>query len=264
MRFFGIDKEKYSPSVKLRAFGRRTLNKLAMSSEQEINVQSMHSLDKIVRLCFSPETKTSEVEETIYLLIQAISEGRLYAFHLEGLIDAFVQAYPELVLERTFRENAEDRFLRYRIFRDRVGRDESPLNSVPFERLKSWTRGNDNRILRILGALTIYVTPKNTTKSDERLPPVVIHPHALALLYVANDKKKVVDILFDNSRPSSYSGSLAKILEDRLRAFTELLEHPSPEVRDRVKSLIPAFEQSIAKNSRIEAERASREEQRFE
>tara|TARA_Y100001001_G_scaffold161486_1_gene185978 strand:+ start:296 stop:4120 length:3825 start_codon:yes stop_codon:yes gene_type:complete len=264
MRFFAIEKRKYVPSPEIRAFGRSTLNELAKSREKEINVQSMHSLDKIIGLCFSPETKTTEVEETIDLFIQAFSERRLYTFHFEDVIDAFIHAYPELVLNRIFQENQEDISLRYDLFRDRVGRHESALNSVPCKRLKSWCGGDDNRILEVLGALTVYVPQKTISKPKEGRSPVVIHPNALALLDAANDKGKVVDALYNRSRPTSYSGSLAQILEGRLRAFTELLKHPSPEVRDRVKSLIPAFEQSIAKNSRIEAERASREEQRFE
>ena len=58
--------------------------------------------------------------------------------------------------------------------------------------------------------------------------------------------------------------SLAEILEVRSKAFADLLNHHSGEVREFAKIKLALIEKSVRKNREKEAEENNRLEQRFE
>jgi hypothetical protein len=93
---------------------------------------------------------------------------------------------------------------------------------------------------------------------------IKLSSHIKALLEIADNKVELVEIIFSRTSPTTWSGSRAKILENRSKAFAELLNHPSYEVRDLVKAKLVLFEEAIQREKAERAERDSEREQRFE
>lgn len=74
----------------------------------------------------------------------------------------------------------------------------------------------------------------------------------------------MIETIFLRTWPSAWSGSLAEILEVRSKAFAELLDHDSLEVRETAKVKLVKIENSAREKRKEEAEESNRYEQRFE
>ena len=115
-----------------------------------------------------------------------------------------------------------------------------------------------------MAAISVYSSADTEENLSDNPQRVVLSTHAKALLDIAEDKLGVAEVFFKRTRPDSYPGSLAKILEVRSKAFAELLDHSSHDVREFAKAKLVLIEQSVRQRREQEAEENSRREQRFE
>ena len=264
MRFLTDKDSDYMPNEALRSVGRETILKLLSMYRDEINWNRLDWIDQVADKCLSDSAPDNEIGEIVGLLCEGIESSRLHSFKLEKIIAALVENFPEVVLNRVFTGDAKEQLLVHSLFRDSTFRSESLLNLVPMNRLIRWCNGNQDRIQKIATAVSSYSCVDKEKSPLDNPKQVILSSHIKALLEVAENKIGIVETIFDSVWPDVGSGSPAEILEVRSKAFAELLNHHSPEVREFAKIKLTLIEKAVQKNREQEAEENSWREQRFE
>lgn len=81
-----------------------------------------------------------------------------------------------------------------------------------------------------------------------------------ALLEAVEDKQVIINAIFSGIQPTSWSDSLANIMEIRARAIAELLEHTLPEIRDLATRKLESVAHVLRQELEWEAAEHSRRE----
>jgi hypothetical protein len=264
MRFSIDPNNDYVPSEALRSVGREAIRKLLSMDREDINRHRQHGLDHVLSECLSITAPENEVLKIVRLLCEGVENFRLYGFELTELVKTLVVNFPELILNCVFTGNKKEAQLIHDLFQGRNSRHSPLLNQVPVERLVKWCNGNQDRIIKVAGAVSSYSSVDKKKTSLDNQKQVKLSDHIKALLEIAENPIDIVEIIFKNIWPGGWSGSLANILEVRSKAFAELLEHPSDELREFAKEKIGEIKKSVHQNREQEAERNSQHEQRFE
>ncbi|WP_223191913.1 hypothetical protein [Pseudoalteromonas piscicida] len=264
MRFFTEKNSNYSPSNGLKSVGRLAISKLISMHRDEINRQQSHGMDRVMEECFSEPATEKEIRDIVNLLCDGLETYRLYGFELENIIAHLVKTYPEFVLDRVYIDSENSVLLMHLLFEDRGNRSSSPLNLAPIERVLGWCNGNQDKIQKVAGAVSAYTSLDKESQTLDNPKKVALSKHITSLLDAAEDKVALVETIFSRSRPSSYSGSLADILEVRKKAFAELLNHDSPGVQKIAKVKLSLLDRSIRENRNHESDEYNQREQRFE
>ncbi|MFQ1781548.1 hypothetical protein ACK377_02820 [Aeromonas veronii] len=264
MRFFNEKGSNYSPSDDLRTVGRQAILKMLSMQRDEISRQLLHRIDRVIEACLSDSAPENEIRDIINLLCDGVEAHRLYGFELETVIACLVKNHPELVLDRVLIDSENSERLIYLLFKDRVNGSSSPLNLTPIDRVLSWCNGNQDRIHKVAGAVSAYTSLDKESQPLDNPKKVILSHHITSLLDVAENKVAIVETIFSRSFPCGWSGSLSDILEVRSEAFSELLTHMSPEVREVAKTKLSLLNRAIRENRESEAEEYNRREQRFE
>ncbi|CAK8722554.1 ATP-binding protein [Candidatus Electrothrix laxa] len=266
MRFFiDIDRD-YVPSEVIRSVGRKAILELLLMHRENIGKHQWSGLDRVIAECLSSTAPENEIREIVRVLCDENKNLRPYGFDLTSITEKLIMNFPELVLNRVVTGNKKEDLLVDVLFKDRVLHYESLLNQASVDRLVKWCNGNQDRIMKVAAA----VSPYSSTDKDKDKDPfdhpkkVKLSEHIKALLEVAENPIDIVEIIFKNTWPGDWSGSLANILEVRSRAFAEFLEHPSDELREFAKEKLGEIKKSVHQNREQEAERNSQHEQRFE
>lgn len=272
MRFF-IDKDSnYAPNDNLRAVGRESILKIFSLHSDEIKGRLPHGIDRVISVCLSEPIPDNEIHTLVELICVGVEGYRLNISEIEKFTDHLVKKFSKYFLDRVFKDNETNEYLSYSLFKPRSSRKNSVLNTVPIEQLIKWCGSNQNKIQDLAKSVSAYAYLKteNTKSSyifsinDEYSSTIELSSHILSLLEVADDKAAIVETIFHGTFPSSWSGSLADILEIRSKAFSKLLDHDSSEVREVARINLALLQDSISRNRQREAERDMREEQRFE
>ncbi|HEY8933757.1 MAG TPA: hypothetical protein VIM65_00990, partial [Cyclobacteriaceae bacterium] len=264
MRFFIDSKNGYIPSDDLRAVGRKAITKLLSMHRDDINANGTHGLDRVAEVCFSATLDNEEIENIVGLLCDGIDTYRLYNFDMAHIIAAVIKNFPEALLNNVFSGGDRERHLTYLLFRDRASGSNTNLNIIPIARLANWCRDDENKIQSAAKAVSAYSSSCAEGEELGESKGTVLTEHIKTLLDLSKDKVGIVDILFNNTWPSSWSGSRAAILDKRCKAFAELLNYPSADVRIHAKTKLELLDASILKERQHEADMNRRYEQRFE
>lgn len=264
MRFFTEQDSDYAPSDTLRSVGRQAILRLLSMRRDEISRRQLHGFDRVIKECLSESVTENEICEIISMLCKGVASFRLYAFELENIIDQLVKNYPEKFLSKVFEDSANSEQLMHMLFKDRLNLSSSPLNLAPVERVMKWCDGSQEKIQKVAAAVSAYTSIDKELQLMESPKEVTLSSHIKSLLEDAKDKSAIVETIFARTFPTGWSGSLAEILEVRTNAFSELINHTSPEVQKIARVKLALLNQSIRQNRDQEAEEHTRREQRFE
>lgn len=264
VRFHLGKNSDYAPSAGLLSVGRRAIRNLLSRNRDQLDLSRVRGSEHVFDLCLSPAAPHGEVREIVQLLCDGVDTFRFYSFDLGMLITILSKNFPEILLDNVFSGDNREVRLIHHLFRDRLSRTSPSLNNAQVDRLLAWCRGDQDRIVRVAGAVCAYSTAETGGSLLEHPRRVVLSEHIKALLWAARNKQDIVEAMFSAVYPSSWSGSLANIIKIRAGAFAELLKHPLPEVRDLATKKFEQLEQAVRREREREALEYSRREQRFE
>ncbi|MBT0964202.1 hypothetical protein [Denitromonas iodatirespirans] len=263
MRFFGraiqhpIDED-------LCATIRETIRKLLAEHESSVKRAPGREFDEVLVLGLGAEAPVGEVGEIIEMVCEGVEAYRLYAFDLSHVIAVLIKNHLEIFLSALFERGNGRLGVAASLFKERVGLEVVSLNGAPLDRVVAWCGDNQERIQKVAGAMNSFVVRDPTEPSGDQPNGVVLSEHIKSLLAVAKDKKAVVEAIYEDISPCSWSGSRAKVMEIRTEAFRELLNHPHDDVQAQVRTKLPKLEQAIHFEQEREAAEHNQREQRFE
>lgn len=264
MRFFADKNCDYMPSETLRSVGRQAILKLLLMNRDNISRYRPHGIDLVAKECLSGSAPENEIQEIIRVLCEGIGSFRLYRFQVEEIINTLVKNFPEIVLNRVFIDNEKFEQLSHCLFRDQIGCSESLLNIAPVDRVTQWCNGDEYKIQKVAAAVSSYSSVDKEAYPMDNPKQVVLSSHIKSLLEISKNKADIVETIFSRTWPGGWSGSLAEILKVRSKAFAELLNHHSPNVRELAKIKLSLIDKSVRDNREREAEEHTRREQKFE
>lgn len=263
MRSLMNKNEGYKPSERLKLIGRRMIIKTFEMERSDFNRIKNYDFDRFIKICLSEPVPENEIAEIVDVFCSRVESGRLYGFELQSFTSLLTEQYPECVFDRVYK-NVEDNHLPYLLFRENLDHPASIVNSIQFDRLEKWCNGNIEKIKLVVSALTVF-EPKQ--KESSRLNdghPRVLSKHVKKFLDVSNKKIEIVEHVYKNISPESWSESRASVLESRSKAFSELLEYPDSKVNQFVLQKLEELQKSIRSEREYEASRNTEYEQRFE
>ena len=263
-RFSNVANQDYQPNEGLRAVGRATVRKLLVEHNSAIQRAPEHELDEILAVCLNAAAPTDEVREIIEIMCEGIETYRLYAFDLNHVIAALARNHPEMLLQAVFEGGEDKQHLASSLFRDHIGSRNASLNEAPLERVIAWCGADQERIQKVACAVNSYTACELAESSEDHPKRMVLSDHIKALFAAATDKHAMLETIFEDISPSSWSGSRANIMAIRSIAFEELLDYPNAEVQAWVRTKLAILKQKIQTEQDREAAEHNRREQRFE
>lgn len=264
MRFFAEKKGNYVPSKELLSVGRKAIRNLLSCERESSNLGCIRKTKHVVHQCLSAYAPEQEIKEIVKLLCDGVFAFRFSSFHINTILTTLTNNHPEIVLNEIFTGGEREHRLILQLFRERLGHSSLPFRNASANRLIAWCQGDQDRIARVATAVCTYSSTETDKGSLEHPKRVVLSEPIKALLEAAVDKKNIINTIFSRIQPTSWSGSRADIMEIRAKAFAELLEHPSSEVRDLAARKLELVEQFVRQDREQEAAEHSQREQRFE
>lgn len=263
MRFYNIGSE-YLPSNAVMDFAFSAIYKFILWYENQGGFHEFHHIERVVRTCFSSGVSPNDASELISFICEKLEGYKISRYQISTIIDCLIQFFPEKILDRVFTKSKNSKMLAYAMFSDSVGHDMSSLNLIPLSCLAKWCGGEQDKFKMLVEVVSCYASVEKNNQPYEEVRRVKLSEQIKFLLEFSQDRSAIVDVLCSKIYPDSCSGSLADIMEFRAKAFAELRNHPSAEVRNLATSKIPAIEQLIHDERAREAERYGQREQRFE
>jgi hypothetical protein len=265
MRFFINKDSDYRPNDTILSAGRRVIKLLIATNRNEDQPLQSHSFDRMCSYCLGNDAPISEVSEIVELVFDGIESYRLYSFELGDILSHLVRNFPELVLGGIFVGGESEELRSHMVFRDRsLGQQKASLNEASIERLLAWCGEDQEKVNKLSELVCPFTAVEGGGVTMENPSKVKISDHMMTILNAVDNKINVVETVFGRIWPSSWSGSLADILEVRVCALEELSEYPSPEVQRIVTEKLKTVRKDILECRAREADENNRREQRFE
>jgi hypothetical protein len=211
-----------------------------------------YNLGEIVNACFEGIDAESDASVVCHHLAEAFSGDYTYVRDYPHLLASLLRTQPMIALDAFFGERPAKYDLgviwRYRLHR------ENPVDNVPVETLVTWAQLDPSfRFPRLALVITHF------TEGDGTTAPIWT-PTALEILRRAPDRVAVLRSYSLYFEPTSWSGSVAAILERRRILVREFLSDANPQI------VAWAQEQDTRLDRLAQQERLSerREDERFE
>ncbi len=242
---------EYVPSEALRSAGRKYIRQLLLMERERPFAQSR--VKEVVDKCLAESAPLDEIQSILDCLCKR-AESAVGDINSKYIFRALLLNFPEVVLDQIFETSEGRSLLRswYYWFKQ-----DFPFNFVSAGRLVRWCDGDQKRIRRIASMVSVY------SRSPNQPEEIQLSAHIRALLEVAEEKGEIIEIMAA-AFASSVQVPIVEVLEQRYRAFAELLEHSSLEVQEAVKSKLPHLKNDIRHAKELEADMSKKDEQRFE
>lgn len=254
-------------SNELYAIGKQIIVKLLPLPRNWFQIRNFGTkqLNCFIKAYLPESAAENEVRNIIDVLCEGIETSRLIIDEfIQDTLTYLVEHYTEYVLNRVCLISKNSEQLANLFSTISFDRNLSPLNSLSIERVLHWCNGDQHRVQSVAKAVSVYTYLDTMTQTSEKSEKIILSPHILCLLDVAEDKAAIVKIIFKNTY---FYGSLrlrAYILEERSKAVAELLNHPSFEVQKITRDKLIELGEKIKYERELEAKENSQREQKFE
>lgn len=247
MHFFSLHGDGRVVAPELISCGREILMQYEFSHK---NNHYEYEIAEVLKVCLAEVDDDNFAQEMCNRFYSAISDDRIYSHDCPRVMVAFFAASPIIALATFIRQdNAE-----IIGFADWLELSSShPLESVPLNTLLDWANQEPKTRFPALAS----ATPLFTNRHDQ---PTKLSPLALSLINAAPDKGAILDCWQHRLSPTSWSGSLAVMLDERRAALAPLMNHPEPVVALRARE----WSQDLIREAEQERLRERKRDERFE
>jgi hypothetical protein len=252
MRFHTPKEESSKYSRSLIAVAREVLSMYSFPGERGRHNNLDYGLAQIARICLNGHEGFNAATEICQHLAEAIIDNRIYAFDYPDLLNRLARTQPFVFLDVFLGNDGIKDYHRRRMFADDFERRNNPLNQISDDDLISWC-DNDPEDHYPLIASAIQAFSESAETSRLAWKPIVY-----SILENAPVLGVVLEQLADAIRPTSWSGSLADILQKRSVLFQSFYQHDNAEIRAWARGQYSALQETINREREWE-ERHNRE-----
>jgi len=255
MQFHSDQSKKKEHPPELIDAGRELLSFPDFSVSDSTYDYDLHS---VANVCLRAESGMAAAKALCEQIKEGLSNYTFRAYNHEELLQSIFELQPRIALDVFFgsvptTDSSDlasvefDRFLRHR---------NNPLDKVPIEEVLRWCEEKPAERYPTISRSVSFGTGSD---GGVRWTPL-----AMEMLKRAPDALIVLKLFVGNFRPRSWSGSLATIIESRLGLLDHLGELNNPSLEEYAKEIRPKLEFEIAETRRLEDERDSARDERFE
>ena len=217
-----------------------------------------YKLRTIVNACLQGADGSAAAKALCEQIKQGLSDGTFDAYNFGQLLKSIFEHQPRIALDVFFgsepRTDSSD--LDLADF-DRIRHHQrNPLDGVPIEELLRWC---DERPAVRYPAISRVVSYETASEGGVEWTPL-----AIEMLKRAPDSLAVLKTFVSRFRPTSWSGSRAAIIETRLGLLDRLGELNNASLEDHIAEARPKLVEEIAQWRKMEDERDSARDERFE
>lgn len=250
MRFH---KEKVDVAVhsqKLISVSREVLLQYSYEKDQHDHLD--YQLEQIADVSMRGQEGVQSAKDLCQSLVNGFQEYRIYSFYYPRLLGRLARIQPYIFLDAFI---GRDEYIFRRMMFDDLERADSPVNQIPEKILIDWCEQDpEARYPLIVASMQMYSKSKDSKG-------LRWHPILPTIFEKSPNIQAVLSQLEREIYPTSWSGSRADAMAKRFSLFTQLFEHPIPEIRDWAAAQNQKLELAV----KVERERELTENQeRFE
>ncbi len=258
MRFLRTKEKSSSPSGALLAVARAMLSMYSFDKKPGRATTLDYKLAQIANICLKGEESVDTARKICQNLLEAIISNRVYTFNYPDLLNSLARIQPVVFLDIFLGSDQLQDFHRKRMFTYDFSPGGNPLDQITDDVLLSWCDDDpEARYPRASSAIDIFSESADTEE-------LVWKPIAYSIFERAPDLQAVLEHLVDRISPTSWSGSLADILEKRSSLFQSLFQHDNAEIRAWAKTQYSALKERIKRERELEKRYNRERHERFE
>lgn len=255
---FHRDTETTFHSDKLLGITRKVLVEYDFATQSDENGMLDHSLGALAKVCLVGGSQVDSARIICNNLYNEVTNGRLYSRSYRMLMSVLSKNYPHIFLDVFLETGTEGRPKKYRIFWSFHDMDKNPIMNIDNQKIIEWCDINPTkRYSLIIDALILF--ERDSQSQDLKWRDVVL---------TIFDKAPKLDIILNKIgefiRPSSWSNSLADVLQKRLKPLKDLLNHPNAEIASWAQSRLAKLKIEIEEARKWEEDRESIKNESFE
>ncbi|EBV4964778.1 hypothetical protein LV724_001788 [Salmonella enterica] len=203
----------------------------------------------------------NEVEKQLWLdtIFSVVDKHYGYINTFENTIGTTAALVPEAFLNRIF-EGSEEQQQRRLFFIRHGGLRRLPLSKINADVLIEWCRNKSDPGAWSTIASGIGLWPKNMNQQDG----INLWDAALRFLENSPEPKAVLESFSEQVRPSSWSGSLANVMQSRADVIGKLVEHERTDISGAARAVYAELTKLIEREKVREQREDEEREQRFE
>ncbi len=240
MRFHRSKEEAREYSDALISVALKALTMHPFDQKQRQRGSEDYALSTIAMRSLTHPAGAMAARELAKNLAGAILTHQAYSFDYTRLLNTLATLWPKIFLDEFLGRDGAEGYQRQRSFSDEFERRENPMSQIPDEEVVAWCE--EDPTSRYASAISAVEAFEKTSESEK----YTWRPIVKDILDKAPDLEKIFEELGRSLRPSSWSGSLAAILEDRSTLLHDLYDHDNAEVASWAKSHYGRLQQGIA------------------
>lgn len=250
MRFHEEKGKHAEHSRNLIEVSREVLLKYPYENEQNGYERPDYELAQIANICVRGQEATQSAKDLCQRLVEGFQKHQISSFYYPQLLRQLAEIQSYIFLDTFI---GKDEYMFRRMTFGDLERADSPVNKIPENILIDWCEQDPKtRFPLVVSSMQMY-----SKDSDE----LRWHPILQTIFEKSLNIKVVLSQLENEIYPMSWSGSRADAMAKRFALFTQLFEHPNPEIRDWAISQNQKLEVAV----QAERERELKENQsRFE
>ncbi|WP_311753569.1 hypothetical protein [Proteus columbae] len=227
-------------------------------NDNDSDGMSDYNMERVINAALRFDGNESEKLEWLDTIFDVIdnSYGCIYSF--ANVIGKTASLMPNEFLCRVF--EGTDRQKQYRLYFIRSDdRNGSALEKIDRDLLLEWccTKNDSSIFAAVATGINLWV-------KDEITSVTILSEAALKLLELAPEPKVVLEAFAARTAPSSWSGSLANIMQSRADAISQLITHERTDISIATKSVNEKLIRWIENERVRERKDTEGREQRFE
>jgi len=258
MRLHGKEKSADTLGADFRLIGLAAAIQRIKNSDRGQRGTIDFYMERVIDAALRFDGNEAKKIEWLDAIFNVIDEHYGYFLGFEKTIATTVALMPESFLNCIF-ECTEEQQQGRQFFIRRGSLRRSPLADVSTSVLIEWCRArNDPSVWAAIAAgVTLW------SKNDEQ-NVLTLHEAAIELLEASPEPLAVLESFAERITPSSWTGSLANIMQARSRVIGALSKHERPDIAEAAKTVCEKMSQWVERQKEREQREDSEREQRFE
>ncbi len=258
MRLHGKDELADTLGADFRLIGLAAAIQRIKNSDRSRRGTIDFDMERVINAALRFDGNEAKKIEWLDAIFSVVDDFYGYMFDFEKTIETTASLMPEAFLNHIY-EGTEEQLQRRQFFIGRGGLHTRPLAKINISVLIAWCHArNDPSVWpAIAGGIALW------SKNNEQTV-MNLHEAAIKLLEASPEPLVVLESFAERITPSSWSGSLASIMQARARAISTLSKHERRDIAENAKIVCEKMSQWVEHQKEREQREDSEREQRFE